>query len=86
MAKSPGRKRPLPRSREGGLFGYNLGPFAQDGRSGFLWQRRYMTYQRGVLVHRSYTEGTRDRPDSYAWLLFSLLKPLVLALFRHLVA
>jgi hypothetical protein len=63
--KSPGRKRAIPRSREGGLLGYNLGPYAQDGVTGFLWQRRFMLYQRGVLVHRDFSKGGRDRPDRY---------------------
>jgi hypothetical protein len=63
--RSPGRKRPIPRSREGGYRGYNFGPQQQDGVSGFIWPVRLMIRQRGVLVHRSYSQGSRDRPDTY---------------------
>ena len=49
----------------GGNKGYNYGPMALDGRSGFIFQRRFMTYQKGVLVSRLRSDGTWDLPDTY---------------------
>lgn len=63
--RSPGRRRPLIRSRAGGNLGYNMGPTQQDGRSGFIFPRRFMFLQKGVWVHRSLAENTRDRPETY---------------------
>jgi hypothetical protein len=63
--RSPGRKRPVPRSREGGYRGYNLGPQVPEA-SGFVYPSRFLVRQRGVLVPRWYgPNSTRDRPDRY---------------------
>lgn len=64
MPRSPARKRPLPRSKAPGYeFGY--GKKVTDAVSGVPVPKRLTVQQRGKRVSAAWTDGSRDRPQSY---------------------
>ena len=68
MGRPRARRRPKPRNRDGATGDRVFrGPTAKDAVSGFTLPIEDMVPQRGGLVSRKYSDGTRDRPDKSNW-------------------
>lgn len=63
--RSPGRRRPQPRSYQLTQNAVLFGPIVTDGVSGFHLPKRFCLVQRGQFVDRRFSGFSRDRPDNY---------------------